>query len=235
MNRSPHFEDLDENALNSLLRKFFGAVRNKRGEPYSKSGMVNIRSGINRHLTLPPHSRKINLMRGEDFQSANKVFCGKLRENKKAGRDVTKHHEPIPPNEIDKIYESYFLPYMDQSPEVLQHKVFFDITYYFGNRGREGLRELKRNSFIFEQAPDGREYAKLSFNPATKCNQGSESSVSAMQNADKQNNMFEQPGNPRCPVKSLKKYISMLNENNEAFFQKPNPRFRIPNKKILVC
>ncbi len=51
------FEDLPDSELDVLLKEFFCAVLKKNGEPYSKSGMVNIRSSINRHLRLPPHNR----------------------------------------------------------------------------------------------------------------------------------------------------------------------------------
>ena len=34
--------------------------------------------------------------------------------------------------------------------------------------------------------------------------------------------MFERPGDPMCPVQSMDAYISKLNPECDAFFQRPN-------------
>ena len=52
--QSTIFKALPDKELNEILQEFFVSVHTKAGNPYSKSGMVNIRSGINRYLCLPP-------------------------------------------------------------------------------------------------------------------------------------------------------------------------------------
>ena len=103
--------------------------------------MINLRSGLNRYLTSPPNNRLINLMEDKIFQNANKVFKGQMKKNKKDGLDVSQPRQPIDPMDIEKLYSGYFLPGLaDGNTEVLLHKVFFDLVYHTGRRGKEGLR-----------------------------------------------------------------------------------------------
>ena len=72
------FEDKSKEDLAEILRKFYGTVLSKSGKCYSKSGMINIRSSLNRHLTNPPHKRTIDLMQDQEFLQANRVFTGRM-------------------------------------------------------------------------------------------------------------------------------------------------------------
>ena len=72
------FEDLPKEELAELLKRFYGTVLSKNGKQYSKSCLINIHSGINRHLVNPPHKKTINLMEDTEFLQANKVFTGRL-------------------------------------------------------------------------------------------------------------------------------------------------------------
>ena len=100
--------------------------------------MVNLRSGINRHLQAPPYNRDINLMKDTAFQTANRVVIGQIKKNV---QELTKSDpvSKITQEDKDQIYEKYFLPNMDH-PEALQHKVFFDLAYYMRLKNRETLR-----------------------------------------------------------------------------------------------
>ena len=53
--------------------------------------MISLRSGINRHLTMPPFNRVINIMRNEAFMIANKTFSSILRKIKEARQSVKTH------------------------------------------------------------------------------------------------------------------------------------------------
>ncbi len=217
MGLDPEWEKLPDDELNDLLRRFFASVRNKEGKEYSKSGMTNLRSALNRHLSLPPHSRQINLMRDKTFQKANKVFKGQLRKNKKAGLHKVKHTKSMSAEEIDQCHDNYFLPNMHTNPLALQHKVFFDVAYHMARRGREGLRDLTRDSFVIKTDPQGKEYAEMTHDEPTKKNQGDEDH----DNGKDDDNVMYADGTPRCPVKSLKLYLFKLNPLQEAFFQRP--------------
>ena len=61
--------------------------------------------------------------------------------------------------------------------EILQHKVFFDLLFYTGRCGKEGLRKLKKDSFQIKTSAGGFEYYEVTFNEVTKKNQGDKMST----------------------------------------------------------
>ena len=78
-----------------LLRKFYGDVRTKSVKTYSKAAYVNLRAGINRHITSPPFNRPLNITRDRDFQMANNVFMGMLKRIRAEGKDTSTHKSPV--------------------------------------------------------------------------------------------------------------------------------------------
>ena len=51
--------------------------------------------------------------------------------------------------------------------------------YYTGWCGKEGLRNLSKNSFAVKQGPTGDDYIEITFNEKTKKNQGDSMSTKA--------------------------------------------------------
>lgn len=80
--------------------------------------------------------------------------------------DRSKSHSPIEKEDINLFYSSGVLS--DQNPTSLQLKVYFELSMHFARRGREGLRELKRDDLIFKTTSAGWEYCTLRFNPLEK-------------------------------------------------------------------
>ena len=78
----PQFESYNKEQLADVLREFYPSARqttkhgDDEGKPYAKQSLINIRSGINRHLQLPPHNKTWDLMQDRDFLAANRVFKG---------------------------------------------------------------------------------------------------------------------------------------------------------------
>ena len=208
------FEGFPEEKLCCLLREFYGSLRNKDGDHYSKSSYVNIRASLNRHITSPPFNRQINLMRDRCFMTANHVFNGLLRTMKEAGKDRTTHKTAIREGDMERLYTTGVLS--DLTPLSLIRKVFVEISINFGRCGREGLRQLSKHSIVIKVDDRGREFATIDFNELDKTHQTSD-----LKHADKSQIMYSQEQSEFCPVKSLKKYISKLHPACEAFFQKP--------------
>ena len=203
---------LEELAQN--LRRFYGDLVSKCGEEYSKSSLINIRAGLNRHLTSPPWNRQINLMKDRSFQAANQVLCGILRDYRSRGKDVSQHKEAVTAADVDKIYSSGTLS--DKTPRSLQYKVYFELSLHCAHRGCEGLRELKKDSFIVKSDENGRHYVTLAYHELEKNHQGLKK-----KEGDRDPRMYEQIGASDCPVASYRKYLSKLNPACEAFFQRP--------------
>ena len=57
---SPEFEKKPTDQLNNLLQEFFVSAWSKKGEPYSKSEMINMRSSLNRYLQTNKKTNKTN-------------------------------------------------------------------------------------------------------------------------------------------------------------------------------
>ena len=82
-------------------------------------------------------------MHNDIFQNANQVFKGQLRGNKTDGKDTSTPRSDIDPEDLDKLYDEYFiLGLKDANTQVLLHKVFFNIMYYTRRRAKEGLTNL---------------------------------------------------------------------------------------------
>ena len=161
-------------------------------------------------------------MQDKEFLQANKVFTGRLWDNKEKGLDISQPWEAIEKEDLEKLFNVYFLEGIHHNnTEVLLHKVFFDILYYTGRRGKEGLRNLTKQSFQLKKASDGVEYIQMTYNEKTKKNQGNATSASVNALHNDQNIISAQEGD-LCPIRSYKKYTSLLNPNINAFFQYPS-------------
>ena len=198
------------------LRHFYGSLRTTKGKHYSRSGYINIRAGINRHLREPPFLRIVDISRDKEFRAANDVLVGSLKDLKRQGQDVTKHKQAISDADMSKLYDSGVLS--DENPVALQRKVFVELMLQFGRRGREGLRSMRKDSFLIKTDGRGRRYVTLSFNELTKNHQNNHKDEN-----EEEQLMFEQ--DHRCPVASFEKYLNKLHPACNDFWQCPSPSF----------
>ena len=87
-------------------------------------------------------------------------------------------------------------------------------------RGREGLRDIKPDHFVFKRDAKGVEYVEIRVNETEKSKQGHEKVI-----YEKSPVMYAEPGEISCPVASLRKYIAKRNEKCSAFYQYPSAIF----------
>lgn len=66
----------------------------------------------------------------------------------------------------------YSTTWSDDNLISLQPKVFFEVSLHFRRIEREGLRELKKEQFIFKEDSPGTTYATHSFYALVKNHQG---------------------------------------------------------------
>ena len=213
------FENLPDEELACQLRVFYASARQKSktdelGKEYSKSAYRNLRCGIQRYLVSPPINRRIDIIKDKTFQSANQVYDGKLKLLKKSGLDVTCHKPAIEVHDMDKMYSSGVLS--TSNPVALQRKVFVEIGLHCGRRGREGWRELQRDSFVQKIDSDGRKYFTLCYHEFDKNHR---------LNEVKDQRIYEVPESPLCPFASMELYLSKLHPLQKALFQRPEPRY----------
>ena len=177
---------------------------------YGISSYAGLRAGLNRHLNEPPLSRNINIMLDTEFAAANNVFKGVLKQIRRAGRDKTTHHPPISNEDLLILKTSTAL--QPSNPKSLLQKVWFDIQLHFGRRGCEGNRQLKPDSFTLARDENGCQYYTMTFNEETKNHKN------PMERTRENNRgaMYEEPGNPLCPVASLTKYLQKIPADGKA-------------------
>ena len=94
--------------------------------------------------------------------AANKILRGEQHTIRDENADKTQSKKSVSKHDLDKMYD-YVCANLDD-PECLQHKVYLNIAFYCGRRGREGLRKLTLNSFALKTTPDGRKYLIMTHN-----------------------------------------------------------------------
>jgi hypothetical protein len=141
-----------------------------------------------------------------------------LSKLKRDGLDITQHKPAISASDMNLLYTSGTLS--NTNPESLQNKVFVELALHFGRRGREGWRDLKKESFIKNRDPQGREYITIKYNEFDKNHRESEI----------KNQLMFATGDSRCPVKSFEMYTQKLNPRCSAFLQRPSKVYK--NKDI---
>ena len=205
---------MDNATLNETLRRFYSEVRQQNGKYYQKSSYTSLRSSISRHLKNPPYLRQLELKDDIAFSTSNHMFSSMLRTIKIEGFDNTKHNKHIKVNDLD-ILRKENPAFLQNTPDGLQRKVWYDIHFNFARRGNQNDRNLKKDAFRVCTDPDGCEFLEMTFNEATKNHSGDTSDLD-----------YEKPrmyGNSTsmCPIRSYKRYIGYLNPANEWLWQSP--------------
>ena len=132
---------------------------------------------------------------------------------KQKGKGYVKHHDAIAAGDLKKLYSS--AAFDQDSPSGLQAKVWFEISLYFCRRGRENLRQLKRDHFKIATDENGREFVTQNVDEMTKKTR--EDNMSFRTDGGR---MYA-TGTCRfdCPVVSFKKHQSKLSP--DELFQTP--------------
>ena len=91
------------------------------------------------------------ISRNQVFQKSNKILDTKLRINRRTGKENIQH-----------------------KPVIMLKRTWFHVSLYWCRRGREGQRDLRRNSFKFTKDANGREYTVMTHEEDTKNHPGGE-------------------------------------------------------------
>ena len=192
---------------------FYVEARQRDGSHYSRNSMKNIRAGLDRYLSSLKVS--FSIVGDRSFKPANDVLDASLKSLARQGLiSSTKHKPPISPEDLERLYSTNQLG--TETPQSLVQTAWFNVLLYFGRRGRENQRSMVADDIVFKRASDGSEFVMLR-ERATKNHPGglhdNEDESLAI--------MAEWPGNPRCPVACLKKYLSKRDPRCTALWQKP--------------
>ena len=113
--------------------------------------------------------------------------------------------------------KTYFASYT-KNPNILVEYIWFSLCYYFGRRGREGWRKLKKSTFEVRQDDKSRQYIAFKITEQTKNHQGGHRQVDQDYSDQR---IYETSAGELCPIKAYNLYKSKLHPLCTAFFQTP--------------
>ena len=213
-------EEMSREELNMCLKYFYTSARKKDGSYYKASSLKTIRAAIDRYLRSLPHCKQYSIVSDAAFREANRVLFAFVKDLKKSGKiEGVAHTKAITKQQLQKLYDSGQLgPADSQDPTQLQRTVWFYLGLYFGRRGRENQRDLKSGMLVLKNTSEGVEYFEL--------NRQMPTSLSHINTTDKPDTkvMFSVVGSSRCPVATIKNYLSHLNPSSDVLFQRPSTK-----------
>ena len=190
-----------------------------RRQVYYQSEQLSI-AIWSRHLTTKNFSICDNYL----FSEANKTLNSYLKQLVKEGKIAgTVHKNPLTGETIKKLYEQGELVDADtQDPRALLQTAWFFISIYFGKRGRENQSSLKKSMLRLVKTADGEEFFELNISEpgAVLASKNHTGGIDGSEDHS-DGKIFAEPSSRRCPVEVLKVFLSHLNPNLEALFQRP--------------
>ena len=214
----PEGDNFSEKELDKTLAKFYIGARTKKGELYKLNSMKGIRFSLQRYFL---NKIEIDIINNEKFKECNTVFENVLKAIKASGKGETKHYAEIEPEDLQKLFEN-----MDvNNPTGLQELVWFNIMYFLIRRGRENMRKMDRNSFSVSQDASGKKFIFQNNGELDK-NHG----IGDNNNDTTGEGRIYETKTAKCPVAMFLHYISLLNPNQEALWQKPRNKTSILDK-----
>ena len=92
-------------------------------------------------------------------------------------------------------------------------RYFLAICLHFVRKGKESLRELRKDSFMVKSNDQWCRYVTITYNEKTKKDQ-----CDSLQSTLKEQRMYEITNDPLDPVKAFELNISKLHPNGNTFF-----------------
>ena len=205
-----------------MLCKFYIAARNQKGELYKLNTMKSIRFSLQRYFL---DNYKIDIIDGKDFNESNNIFQNVLKNMKAVGKGDTTHYAEIGPEDLQKLHNGFNV----NDPTGIQELIWFNIVFFLIRRGRENIRSMNKNSFSISKYASGLRYIYQTTGESDKNHHINDGAFET----NGEGRIYETNGE-KCPVKSFIKYISVLNPNLEALWQRPRSKINICDR-IWYC
>ena len=213
------FESLSKPDLDKTLRLFYANVRTETGDYYKKSSLESLKYGLTRYLR---DECDID-MDSDEFKGQEDAFKAVKKDLVNRGKGDIEHKQPISRPDLVKLYTEYTKNHAfdPNTPVGLQQKVFFEILLYLCRRGRENLRDMNKETFAVTKDSQGREYV---YQARSEEDKNHDSEKITFDSTRGEGRMYE-VGSDMCPVKSFKKYVSLLQPDKNELWQTPKRSF----------
>ena len=209
-----NFEEFSKPDLARCLRLFFASVRKGNGEELKKSSMNAVKYGLGKYLK---EECGVDIEKGEEFAQCRTTYKAKLSNLQKKGKGAVEHKSEITEEDMKLLYDPNNIVFNINTPVGLQMKVWFDIMYHLCRRGQENLRSMTKMTFAVSVDSTGLEYVHQVIDEADKNHRAEASPDDTVG----EGRMYARPSDPMCPVKSYKLYVSKLNPEVDALWQRP--------------
>jgi hypothetical protein len=140
---------------------------------------------------------RVHIVNDKEFSESNQIFAAKCVQLKNDGLAKVQHKPAIHDADLKKLYECGVFD--TNNPRTLLNKVFFEIILCFCHRGRQNLRQLKKNDFLVHTDSAGTKYVLKIIDEMTKNHRENDEA--------EEGGVIYETGSPFCPVASFEKYL----------------------------
>ena len=174
---------------------------------------------MNRYFMSLSGGHSKDLIKQKEFMSSNSVISNREQ------LDISPYKRSFSKQDLARLVSSGILA--RDEPMSLLRKVYLDLMVHFGLKGREAVRDLRRDSFLFRTDEHGFKYYCLNLE---ECSSGKK--YSEMNDWFWESRMYEEPSSDHCPVRSLSLYFSQLDPTCATLLQRPIERFVVSQCKF---
>ena len=216
-------EEIEAEELDRYLGEFFVSVRKEKPDgngstQYEPSSLRSMRASFERHLKEKEYGHC--LMTSPAFHYSREMIAAKSKELKKQGKgNQASASDSLNDDEIDQLWEAGALGLTN--PQSMIHTVWWNNTMLFGMRGVTEHYNLRWGGVTMKTSTDGVSYLEHN-ERQSKMRSGGVPDVKACKSQ-----MWELPGNPRCPVAAYKAYKSKCPDEatqpDEPFYFQAKP------------
>ena len=209
--------------MNKCLSKFYLSARKRDGGHYKQTSLLSIRAALDRYLRSSPLSKTFSICDGIQFNEVNKALNSYLKHLASTGKIAgTIHKNPLTAQIVQKLFESEELASADTKIPRALLQTWLYVSLYFGKRGSANQSLMKKSMLRLAVTAAGEEYFEL--------NKEEPGAVLSTKNhtGDLEGNedhaygkIFSSHSSKRCPVQTIKSYLSHLNPEVEFLFQRP--------------
>ena len=139
---------------------------------------------------------------------------------KQRGKENVQHKPPLEPEDLQKLKTSGV--FNCSLPLGLLRNVWFSVVLFWCRRGREGQRDLTRESFVFAQDATGEEYLTMTHSEVSKNHPGGMQDSESFQHMGR----LYKTNDENDGYSALKFYLSKINPACEALFQYPKRNWK---------
>ena len=150
--KSPH-------DLNQELRYFYVSVKQQTGSDLKRKSLDSLKYGLTKYLL-----KNYNVdLKDKAYQSSNATFLSKVKHLKKTDLGNVKHKPLITKSDFEKLCNDH-KTFDIETPNGLQNKVWFDLTYYLlraskeKDTSRQSLRAMTKLTFQVSKDLTGRKF-----------------------------------------------------------------------------